>query len=107
MMLRLSFVVISILLRIRLILLLRPLLFLLPLFLGLIILKTHFMLFEPPHDAHTFFHITTDLVSHYSWSSRIDRFLLPLCLYGNPLVTPTVAIPYHSTNLNFKNVSSA
>ena len=62
--------------------------------------KSHFKLFDPPHDAHTFFHITDDPSSPYTWSSRIDRFLLPLTLYNHPLLTPTVSIPHHHTNLS-------
>ena len=67
--------------------------------------KSTFKVFDPPHDAHTFFHITSDIFSPFSWSSRLDRFLLPLSLYDHPLITPTVSIPHHPTNLNIKNPS--
>jgi len=53
--------------------------------------KIHFNLFDPTHDTHTFYHICEDL--KYTWTSRIDRFLLPLSLFNNPLITPTISIP--------------
>ena len=61
--------------------------------------KSKFDLFDPPHNAHTFFHITNDPSSPYSWSSRLDRFLLPSFLASNPIVSPVVSIPSHPTNL--------
>ena len=61
--------------------------------------KTRFNLFEPPHDNHTFFHITDDPTSPFSWSSRIDRFLLPVSLADNPIISPSISIPFHHTNL--------
>ena len=69
--------------------------------------KAHFKVFDPPHDSHTFFHAVSGAPSPYSWSSRIDRFLLPLCLFDNPLVTPVVSIPSHCTNVNPVHSSSS
>jgi ribonuclease HI/exonuclease III len=62
-------------------------------------LKSYFRVFDPPHDTHTFYHVADSPDSLYTWSSRIDRFLLPVSLFNNPLLTPTVSIPHHSTNL--------
>ena len=70
-------------------------------------LKAHFKLYDPPHDSHTFYHLTSDPTSPYSWTSRIDRFLLPLILFNNPIITPTVSIPHHSTNLNLSYSASS
>ena len=70
-------------------------------------LKAYYSLYDPPHSSHTFFHITSDASSPYSWSSRIDRFLLPLSLFNNPLITPTISIPYHSSNLRLGGSSSS
>jgi len=61
--------------------------------------KAKFNLFDPLHDNHTFYHITDDPTSPFSWSSRIDRFLLPVSLLDNPIVSPTVSVPFHYTNL--------
>ena len=65
--------------------------------------KTKFNLFEPPHDNHTFYHITDDPVSPFSWSSRIDRILLPVALLDNPIISPSISIPFHYTNLKISN----
>jgi hypothetical protein len=43
-------------------------------------LKSHFNLYEPPNEAHTFYHLTSDPSSPFSWSSRIDRLLVPAIL---------------------------
>ena len=63
-----------------------------------------FDLSEMLHDRHTFYHIAPDA---FSWSSRLDRFLVPSSLLCHPLYSPSVDIPYHHTNRStneFKNM---
>ena len=62
-------------------------------------LKSKFSLHDPVHHAHTFYHITSDPTSPYSWSSRLDRILSPHSLSCHPVVSPSVSIPFHHTNL--------
>ena len=61
--------------------------------------KALFNLFDPLHTSHTFYHISNNPTSPYSWSSRLDRFLIPSSLAHNPTITPFVSIPNHHTNL--------
>jgi len=68
-------------------------------------LKLRFNLYDPQHDSHTFFHVSED--PNFSWTSRLDRFLFPLALFNNPLITPTVSIPHHFTNLKADNDNSS
>jgi hypothetical protein len=68
-------------------------------------LKSHFNLYEPPNEAHTFYHLTSDPSSPFSWSSRIDRLLVPAILADHPAITPVVSIPSHHTNLSVSNQS--
>ena len=68
--------------------------------------KSKFNLFDPLHDSHTFFHVTDDPVSPFSWSSRIDRFLLPVFFLDNPALSASVSIPFHSTNLKVSKCSN-
>ena len=62
--------------------------------------KTHFSLEEAPHDAHTHFHVTTDVLSSHSHTARLDRFLLPADAFSHPLFAPSVSIPHHPTNFS-------
>ena len=62
--------------------------------------KNKYHLFDPPHNTHTYYHITADPVSPYSRASRLDRILYPAALSDHPLLTPSVSIPHHHTNLS-------
>ena len=62
--------------------------------------KARYSLHDPPHEAHTYFHLTEDPSSQYSRSSRLDRILFPSALAGHPLLSPSVSIPHHHTNLS-------
>lgn len=64
--------------------------------------KAKFRLADADHDHHTFYHITSDPTSPYSWSSRLDRFLLPDSLFSHPLLSPSVSIRHHPTNFSLK-----
>ena len=61
-------------------------------------LKAHFSVAEVPHHEHTYFHITSDPTSPFSYSSRLDRFLIPSSLFLNPLSSPSASVFHHSSN---------
>ena len=60
--------------------------------------KVKFSVSEVPHSSFTFFHLSADPSSMYSWASRIDRFLIPSVLFSNPLVTSEVSLFPHPSN---------
>jgi hypothetical protein len=68
--------------------------------------KLKFNLFDLPSDTHTFFHLTSNPLSPYSWSSRLDHILFPAYLASHPIITPSTTIPHHSTNLNVSPLNS-
>jgi exonuclease III len=68
--------------------------------------KLKFNLFDLPSDTHTFFHLTSNPLSPYSWSSRLDHILFPAYLASHPMITPSTTIPHHSTNLNVSPLNS-
>ena len=55
------------------------------------------------HDAHTHFHITSDPLSPFSHSSRLDRFLVPTSVSEHPIFFPSVNIPHHITNYSLSH----
>lgn len=57
-----------------------------------------FDVIEAPHHEHTYFHITDDPTSPFSYSTRLDRFLIPAAHMHNPLFSPCVSISHHHTN---------
>ena len=70
--------------------------------------KTRFGVVDVEHDAHTFFHINSeDPTSKHSWSSRLDRFLVPVDVSTHPLFDPVVDIPHHPTNHSVRTSRAA
>ena len=60
--------------------------------------KFKFSVSDVPHSSFTFFHLTADPSSPYSWASRIDRFLIPSGFFSNPLVNADVSLFSHPSN---------
>jgi hypothetical protein len=59
-----------------------------------------FEICDVAHDAHTHYHITSDPLSPFSHSSRLDRFLVPFSVSEHPFYSPSVSIPHHASNLS-------
>ena len=55
-------------------------------------LKEFLDLAEAPHSDHTYFHLTSDVTSPHSHSSRLDRFFVPSFLANSPVFEPAVSI---------------
>ena len=68
--------------------------------------QKHLDISELFHDAHTYFHITSDPLSPHSVSSRLDRFFIPCSLIAHPIIFPAVQIMHHPTNYSVSTTSS-
>lgn len=61
-------------------------------------LKEYFAVSEVPHNEHTYFHITKDPTSPYSYSTRLDRFYIPSSLFHSLLSSPSASVFCHPSN---------